>query len=109
MHGVIRLNTRLQYAEFLPYYVRHSIVLLRKHWVTKLIVKHFHEKGNHNSGTNQTLSMLSTKYWIIAAREEIMDWERECATCKRRKVKQAEQIMAPLPTFRLRPSLRAFV
>ena len=37
--GVIRLNTRLQYAEFLPYDVRHPIVLLRKHWVTKLIVK----------------------------------------------------------------------
>ena len=107
--GVIRLNTRLQYAEFLPYDVRHPIVLPRKHWVTKLIVKSYHEKGNHNSGTNHTLSILSTKYWVIAAHEEIMDWERECATCKRRKAKQAEQIMAPLPTFRLRPSLRAFV
>ena len=32
--GVIRLNTRLQYAEFLPYDVRHPIVLPRKHWVT---------------------------------------------------------------------------
>ena len=107
--GVIGLNTRLQYAELLPYDVRHPIVLPRKHWVTKLIVKYYHEKVNHNSGINQTLSMLSTKYWIIAAREEIINWERECATCKRRKAKQAEQIMAPLPTFRLRPSLRAFV
>ena len=34
--------------------------------------------------------MLSTKYCIIAAREEIVDWERECATCKKRKAKQAE-------------------
>ena len=42
--GVIRLNTRLQYAEFLPYDVRHPIVLLQKNWVTKLIVKYFHEK-----------------------------------------------------------------
>ena len=77
--------------------------------MTKLIVKYFHGKGNHNSGTNQTLSMLSTKYWIIAACEEIMDWERECAICKKRKAKQAEQIMAPLPIIRLKPSLRAFV
>ena len=107
--GEIRLNTRLQYAEFLPYDVRHPIVLPQKHWVTKLIVKYFHEKGNHNAGTNQTLSLLSTKYWIIAAREKIKEWERECATCKRRKAKQAEQIMAPLPINRLKPSLRAFV
>ena len=61
--------------------------------MTKLIVKYYHEKGNHNSGTNQTLSMLSTKYWIIAAHEEIMDWEREHATCKRRKARQAEQFI----------------
>ena len=32
--------------------------------------------GNHNAGTNQTLSALSTKYWIMAAREEIAEWEK---------------------------------
>ena len=84
-------------------------MLPRKHWVTKLTVKYFHEKGNHNSGTNQTLSMLSTKYWIIAACEEIMDWEREYATYKKRKAKQPEKIMAPLHTIRLKLSFRAFV
>ena len=49
----------------------------------------------------KTFSMLSTKYWIIGAHEEIMDWEREHATCKRRKARQAEQIMAPLPSYNL--------
>ena len=106
--GVIRLDTRLQYAEFLPYDVRHPILLPRRNWVTRLIVKYFHEKGNHNSGTNHTLSLLSTKYWIVAAREEIIEWEKECNTCKRRKAKNAEQIMAPLPSSRLKLSLRAF-
>ena len=106
--GIMRLDTRLQYAEFIPYDVRHPILLPRKHWVTKLIVKHYHEKGHHNSGTNQTLSLLSTKYWIMAAREEIIEWEKECATCKRRKAKNAEQIMAPLPANRLKLSLRSF-
>ena len=38
-----------------------------------------------------------------------MDWERECATCKRRKARQAEQIMAPLPTNHLKPSVTAVV
>ena len=36
---VIRLTTPLRYAEFyLMMYVRHPIVLPRKHWVTKLVV-----------------------------------------------------------------------
>ena len=55
------------------------------------------------------MSLLSTRYWIIAAREKIKEWERECATCKRRKAKQAEQIMALLPTNCLKPSIKAFV
>ena len=74
------------YAEFLPYDVRYPIILPRKK-VTKLIVKHHHELGNHNAGTNQTLSSLSTRFWIIAARQEVVEWERECERCQRRKAK----------------------
>ena len=36
--GVIRLNTQVQYAEFLPYDVRHPIVLPRKHWGQNLLL-----------------------------------------------------------------------
>ena len=63
--------------------------------------------GHHNAGTNQTLSALSTKYWIIAAREEIAEWEKQCAICIKRKAKCAKQIMAPLPLNRIKSSLRA--
>ena len=102
----MRSDSRLQYAEFLPYDVRYPIILPWKNWVTKLIVKYYHERGNHNAGTNQTLSALSTKYWIIATREEIIEWEKECAACLRRKAKCAKQIMAPLPVNRLMSPLR---
>ena len=90
--GVIRSDGRLTYAEFLPYDVRYPIKLPRKHWVTKLIVKHRHELSNHSAGTNQTLSSLSTKFWIVAAREEIIEWEKECMTCHRGKAKAAQQM-----------------
>ena len=33
--------------------------------------------------TNQTLSSLSSKHWILAAREAIIEWEQECGLCKR--------------------------
>ena len=49
--------------------------------------------GNHIAGTNQTLSSLSTKFWIVAAREAIIEWERECVMCQRKKVKAAQQII----------------
>lgn len=106
--GIIRSDGRLKYAEFLPVDVRFPIILPRKNWTTQLIVKHYHEIGHHNNGTNQTLTELSSRYWIISAREEIRDWESKCMECRRRKAKTATQIMAPLPDIRVNMPLRAF-
>ena len=47
-------------------------------------------------------------FWIIAAREAILEWEKECAMCQKRKAKIAQQTMASLPLNRLTMSLRAF-
>lgn len=104
----MRCDGCLKYAEFLPHDARFPIILPRKNCVTKLIVKHYHEKGNHAGGTNQTLATLSTCFWIICGREEIREWEKECNECRKRKAKAAKQVMAPLPQIRLRSSLRAF-
>ena len=80
----LRCNGRLRYADILPYDARHPIILPRKTWVTKLIVKFCHEKDHHAGGTNQTLAAISTRFGIISAREEIREWENECNWCKRR-------------------------
>ena len=64
--GVLRCDGPLKYAENLPYDVRFPVILTRKSWVTKLIVKHYHEQDNHVSGSNQTLASLSTRYWIVS-------------------------------------------
>ncbi|XP_041362102.1 uncharacterized protein LOC121378069 [Gigantopelta aegis] len=104
--GVLRMNGHLKYAHFLPHDVRMPIILPQKRWVTKLIVKQHHEKGHHVAGANQTLASLSNRFWIISAREEIHEWEKECSKCRRRKARTARQVMAPLPNIRF--SLRAF-
>ena len=106
--GILRLGGRLQFAEFLPFSTRHPIVPPRKEWITTLIVKSYHEAGNHVCGTNHTLASLSSRYWILCGREEIGDWEKKCAECKKRTSKLATQLMAPLPDIRLRMTMRAF-
>ena len=106
--GQMRCDSRLKRAEFLSPDARFPVILPRKHQVTKLIVEYFHEEGNHASGTNQTLAVLSTRFWKVSGREEIREWEKECNECRRRKAKAAKQIMAPLPQIRLRLSLRPF-
>ena len=103
--GLMCSDNRLKHAKFVSYDVRHPVILPRKSWVTKLIVKEFHEKGHHATGTNQTLSALSARYWIVSAREVILELEKACAECRRRKANACEQIMAPLPISRLKKSL----
>ncbi|XP_068757963.1 uncharacterized protein [Montipora capricornis] len=105
---LVRCDERLRYTEFVPHDTRFPIILPRRHWVTTLIVKHYHEKGYHASGTNQTLADLSSRFWIIAAREEILAWEKNCMECRRRKAKPASQVMAPLPRIKVKEPLRAF-
>jgi ribonuclease HI len=105
--GLMRLSGRLVNAECLPMEARYPIILPRKIWVTRLIVKSYHEKGNHSFGTNQLMSELSSRYWIISAREEIREFQNKCAKCLLKKAKPRQQVMAPLPKLRLQ-SLRAF-
>ena len=79
--------------------------------MTKLIVKSYHEEANHIGGVNFILAQLSKRFWIIAAREQILDWEKSCNECKRKKNKMAKQVMAPLPSvcFTFRPFDQAVV
>jgi hypothetical protein len=106
--GVIRSDSRLRYTEYLPYDVRFPVILPRGHWVTMLIVKYYHELSNHTAGTNFVLSQISQWYWIVAVREEIRNWEKQCNECKKRKTKTASQIMGPLPSSRIHMTYRAF-
>ena len=105
--GILRCDGRLRYADCLPWESRHPIILPRNHRITKLIIKDSHEKNEHG-GTNQVLAQLSSRYWIVSAREAIREWEKECMMCRRRKATPAKQVMAPLPELRTRKSLRAF-
>ena len=106
--GLLRANTRLTHADYLSYSVKHPIILPRRAWVTKLMVRSYHEQDGHDMGTNHTLSVLSERFWIMKAREEIREVERECNLCIRRKAKAATQVMAPLPKCRLALPLQAF-
>ena len=107
-NGLIRSNGRLGNAEYLDYDTKYPIILPRGNWITQLIVRHYHEKGYHVAGTNHTLSALSQRFWILKGREEIRECENNCKECQRRKFKASEQIMAPLPSIRLKKPLQAF-
>ena len=73
--GLLRVRGRLQHADFLTAEQRNPIVLPREDHVTQLIVKACHKRGYHAFGVSHTLGELSSRYWIIAGREEVRAWE----------------------------------
>lgn len=105
--GLIRIDGRLRNVDYMPYNARHPIILPKTGEVTRLLVKQHHEDGFHG-GTNQTLTSLTQRFWIIAGREAVRCWENECSVCKRRRSQPACQIMAPLSRCRITQTLRAF-
>ena len=73
-NGLMRSDGRLAHAKYLSFDVRYPVILPRKSWVTKLIIKETHEQGKHACGTNHTLATLSAHYWIVSGREAIREW-----------------------------------
>ncbi len=107
--GLLRCDSQLKSSSCLPWETKYPVILTRNSQVTKLITKDYHERSGH-AGTNYVLTQLSTRYWILAARElePIQERENECAECKRWRAKPVNPVMAPLPELRARKSLRAF-
>ena len=86
----MRSDSRLKYIDYVPYETRCPIILPRKSWVMKLIVREHHIQSSHGA-TNQTLASLSSRFWVISAREVIREMETECYECRRRNAKTAQQ------------------
>ena len=107
--GLLRSNTRLRYAEYLPHRVEYPVILPKKHPVTELIVKYHHEKEGHQIRLNYTLNHLRERYIVVHVRETVKRIIKECSECKRRfRGKPLQQQVAPLPRIRLEVTMKPF-
>ena len=68
--GILHVGGRLEMSN-LPYDAQHPVMLPKKHDISKFVIAHTHNQGNHNLGVNFKLDELRQKYWIVNGREEI--------------------------------------
>ena len=66
--GLLRCDSRIKYADYLPFDTKYPVILDKNNWITTLIVRYYHIIGNHECGTNHILSMLAQHFWVIKAR-----------------------------------------
>ncbi|XP_058446466.1 uncharacterized protein LOC131427358 [Malaya genurostris] len=105
--GVMRLESRLAQAEFLPYDTRFPIILPRKHLATELIVDWYHRKFAHANGET-VVNEVRQKFFIFQLRRLVKGVARKCMLCRVNNAKPQTPRMAPLPDVRLKPFVRPF-
>ncbi|UYV81292.1 hypothetical protein LAZ67_20000677 [Cordylochernes scorpioides] len=99
--GILRVGGRLRHSD-LGIDQKHPMLIPRDHFVTKLIVLHYHLNNLH-SGTQLTLSLIRNKFWIPSGRNLIKRVLNQCLVCLKSKSKAIHQIMGDLPKNRLLP------
>ncbi|XP_055622051.1 uncharacterized protein LOC129765665 [Toxorhynchites rutilus septentrionalis] len=105
--GVLRMETRLVYAQCITYDAKCPIVLPRHHPVTRLLIDWFHRKFLHSNGET-IVNDIRQKFHISQLRTAVKKISNECAWCRVYKAAPQTPRMAPLPLERLSPYVRPF-
>ena len=103
-NGVVRVGGRLTYASSLHYDIKHPIILPAKSHVTQLVIKHCHEKVEHQ-GRGMTVNEIRSRvYWVISISSAVSSHIYKCVQCRKLRVQTQGQKMANQPKERLQPS-----
>lgn len=100
--GLLRIGGRLQSAP-LSTTSKHPLILPRNSVLTSLVISDAHVKTLHG-GTQLTLSLICSEFWIIGGRAPVRSFILKCIRCARYRQKRAHQIMGQLPAERVTPS-----
>ena len=100
--GLLRVGERIDKAS-ISFDSRHPVIIPSKHYVVKLIIRHFHERDGH-IGVRSVLAAVQREFWIIGGRLRIRWVLGRCIQCRKKYSLPPKQIMASLPT----PQVTAF-
>nr|CAI5828095.1 unnamed protein product [Callosobruchus analis] len=100
---IIRVGGRLKNT-YLPYNVKHPILLSSKHPLTKLIFQHKHAQLLH-PGPQLLLSSIRQFYWPVGGTALAKKVVRQCTVCFKAKPTFYQCPMSSLPNSRIKPKL----
>ena len=106
VNGLLCVGVRLLLAP-IQEESKHPVILLKRHHVVDLIVRHYHLISGH-SGKEHVLSLIREKLWIVKARVTMENAINNCFDCKRRQSPVGIQKMADLPADRVTPKKLQF-
>ncbi|XP_053667342.1 uncharacterized protein LOC128716760 [Anopheles marshallii] len=105
--GILRMRGRLNNYTPLGASLGKPIILPRRHPVTDLIIRDFHERYCHQSHST-VVGQLRTRYYIPKVLVEFNRVRRGCQHCKIRNAAPNPPLMGDIPRQRVAVSQRAF-
>ncbi|CAB0045245.1 unnamed protein product [Trichogramma brassicae] len=100
--GLLRVGGRLNYSH-LSFNEKHPVIIPHASRFSELLIYHAHQVTLHG-GPQLVQSHLCRRWWIVQARNRIRQIIHSCPTCARYQGRRMEQLMAPLPAFRVTAS-----
>ncbi|XP_062710566.1 uncharacterized protein LOC134288752 [Aedes albopictus] len=97
--GLLRVGGRLQNSK-LPFEAKHQLLLPRKHRVTEMLIRKYHEDRLHE-GQSGLLAAIRQKFWLTNARSAIRKVIHDCVKCFRTKPRSIQPLMGVLPEARV--------
>ncbi|KAM4012761.1 uncharacterized protein ACNLHF_004514 isoform 1-T3 [Anomaloglossus baeobatrachus] len=98
--GLLRVGGRLNQAH-LGVAEQNPLIIPSKHHVTVLLIRHHHEKTEHQGRQITEGALRSAGLWIIGMKRRVAQILHDCVHCRKARGKQLYQQMADLPTDRL--------
>lgn len=106
-YGLLVLSGRTDLATCMESRAKRPIILPKKHDLTRLIIRHYHEKFAHQ-GVETVLNEIRQKYWVIDGRSAVKSVFADCQLCKVKKAKPVIPLMGQIPKERLTPNVKPF-
>ncbi|XP_054607429.2 uncharacterized protein [Nothobranchius furzeri] len=98
--GVLRVGGRLTRSDLHPH-VKHPAILPKTSHVSSLLIKHYHEKVQHQ-GRGMTVNELrSNGIWVVGCSGAVASHIFKCVTCRKYRRNKHDPKMADLPKDRV--------
>jgi len=107
--GILRVGGRLDYATNLTEEAKHPALLPPDYKITTLFILDCHGRLAHQS-TEWTIASLSSDIGVrpIGGVRAVRSLPKDCFICILLRKDRAEQLMAPLPDYRIKPREAVF-
>ncbi|XP_055605645.1 uncharacterized protein LOC129753820 [Uranotaenia lowii] len=105
--GILRVNGRMEAADWLTYDAKFPIILPKNHKITELLIDWYHRQYKH--ANNETVvNEVRQKFHVPKLRVQVQRATKNCMWCRVYKATPAAPRMGPLPRVRITPYVRAF-